>query len=498
MRTLLAALGQPVTSRNPTTLTDQVARALAAGRPDEIWLALAVLTATLPGQNAVLRAVRSTRLDGPLGALTEELHRTVAAYPDAVDIGSCPVEVVTGQVVVDVNNTSRTDFATGIQRVVRETTRRWVRDHDPVLIGWSTDRPAMRRLLAGEVRRTLEGGVEVTLRGRPATRPVLVPWRSRYVLPELIAELDQVGGLHSMFRFSGNTSAVIGYDCVPLTVPETVQAEAVVNGFAALLSALAHVDRLAPISHGAAGEYSGWRTMLAGAGLTGPEITTVSLAVDTVVPTENALAAARRDLIVAGLPMVLVVGSHEPRKNHLAVLHAAELLWRSGLKFSLLFIGGNTWNSERFQRRLAELKAGNRPIDMITAAADEQLWAAYYLARCTVFPSLDEGFGLPVAESLASGTPTITSDFGSMREIAEAGGALLVDSRDDHDIADAIRRLLTDDDLQATLAQQARDRPIRSWDEYAAETWTYLVDGVKPGRAPKVSAIDSADSIINR
>ena len=105
---------------------------------------------------------------------------------------------------------------------------------------------------------------------------------------------------------------------------------------------------------------------------------------------------------------------------------------------------------------------------------DRLLWAAYRLARLTVFPSLNEGFGLPVAESLAAGTPVVTSDYGSMREIAEHGGALLVDPRDDQRIAAALGLLLNDDGVLAELREQARTRPRRTWVDYASEVWEYL------------------------
>ena len=106
---------------------------------------------------------------------------------------------------------------------------------------------------------------------------------------------------------------------------------------------------------------------------------------------------------------------------------------------------------------------------------DRQLWAAYRLARCTLFPSLHEGFGLPVAESLAAGTPAVTSNFGSMAEIADGGGAMTVDPHDDHSIADALRVLITDDAEHARLVEQARRRTVRTWDDYAGELWTYLL-----------------------
>ena len=120
-------------------------------------------------------------------------------------------------------------------------------------------------------------------------------------------------------------------------------------------------------------------------------------------------------------------------------------------------------------------RAAGRAVDTAVGVADPTLWALYRLARCTVFPSLNEGFGLPVAESLASGTPVVTADFGSMREIGAAGGALLVDPRDDHAIAGALRAVLTDDELHARLAREAATRPARGWEIYAHETWEYLV-----------------------
>ena len=170
--------------------------------------------------------------------------------------------------------------------------------------------------------------------------------------------------------------------------------------------------------------------------------------------------------------MVFVVGSHEPRKTHLTVLHAAELLWREGHKFSLTFMGGNSWNSQTFQATLSALPGAGRPVESISAASDDLLWGGYRVARFTVFPSLNEGFGLPLAESLACGTPAVTSDYGSMREIVElGGGALLVDPRDDHSVADGMRALLTDDTLLEMLRDQALSRPRRTWDMYAQETW---------------------------
>jgi glycosyltransferase involved in cell wall biosynthesis len=108
--------------------------------------------------------------------------------------------------------------------------------------------------------------------------------------------------------------------------------------------------------------------------------------------------------------------------------------------------------------------------------SDGQLWWAYRLARLTVFPSLGEGFGLPVAESLYAGTPVVTSDFGSMAELASLGGCVLVDPRDDTSIAAGIRSLLVDEPLHARLAAEASTIRPRSWADYADELWHAMVN----------------------
>ncbi len=277
-----------------------------------------------------------------------------------------------------------------------------------------------------------------------------------------------------MAACSATTLNMIGYDLVPITTAETSHL-GLVPGFARNLAAARYARIVAPISVAAGDEYRGWIQMLAGTGFDGPRVEPVPLPAEVPAEDPDQNARAARRLLVGTLPLILVVGSHEPRKNHLAVLHAAELLWREGHRFSVTFMGGNSWNSERFQATLGALAGAGRAVESISAATDDLLWGGYRVARFTVFPSLNEGFGLPLAESLACGTPSVTSNFGSMREIVEmGGGALLVDPRDDHSVADGMRALLTDDLLLRQLREQARSRPRRTWDMYARETWELL------------------------
>jgi glycosyltransferase involved in cell wall biosynthesis len=433
------------------------------------WLMLGVLGGRLPGADDVVTAVRLAQTDGPVAALRPAIWSGPAVR--VLDSGPFPpVEVISGAVLVDVDHTAKVNFATGIQRVTRESIRRWAGAHDVVFVGWHDDRPALRRLTPPEARRACWGGPAVD---DPDPGPILIPVGCRYLLPELATEPSRTGALLSLAQHSSNRMAVIGYDMCPITVPETC-GPAMPAAFARNLAAVRYADAVATISEAAAVEYRGWAAMLPQIGIPGPRVTACVLPNEGADSTPATLAAGADRLLVGGLPMVLVVGSHEPRKNHLAVLHSAELLWREGRSFSLTFIGGNSWSSEEFLDTLQALQLRGRPVESISAAGDDLLFAGYRLARFTVFPSFNEGFGLPVVESIACGTPVITSDFGSMREITADGGALLVDPRSDHAVAGAMRTLLTDDVELERLAKQARQRPTRTWDSYADEVWRIL------------------------
>lgn len=473
---LSAALsGDPVADgASVADLLAELERRLEKAEPTEMWLATAVLTASLPPAPDVLRAVRRCRLDGARSVLTGLLaaggfrRLRATSLPD--------VEVVSGQVLVDLEHTSRTELATGIQRVARMTASRWSRDHDVVLVGWNKDLSALRRLPPDEAARALTGstqGLGPAADSSPET--VVVPWQATYVLPELAADRPRTLRLLALARFARSRTGVIGFDCVPISSAETTDV-GVSEAFTGNLAGIRHFRRVTAISESAAEEYRGWAHMLSAIGERGPDIRTVQLPVEAHEPSAASLAEARERLLIGGLPLVLCVGTHEPRKNHLAVLHAAETLWRRGVRFNLAFIGGHSWNSRRFDDGVARLQAAGRPIETLASVTDELLWAAYRVSHCVVFPSLNEGFGLPVAEALSCGTPVVTSNFGSMAEIAAEGGAVLVDPRDDSSLTEGLARVLGDEELHARLRTEAAARPHRSWDDYARETWDLLAD----------------------
>ncbi|MDQ6896986.1 MAG: glycosyltransferase, partial [Actinomycetota bacterium] len=86
-------------------------------------------------------------------------------------------------------------------------------------------------------------------------------------------------------------------------------------------------------------------------------------------------------------------------------------------------------------------------------------------------------FGLPVAESLACGTPVLTTNYGSQAEIAQGGGALTVDPRDDASVLAGLRAMLTDRFLVERLRAEAKEYPVQTWKQYADDVWSQLVPG---------------------
>lgn len=474
--TLVSVLGGQIEPSRPTAaLLTALVRQVDPADPSHIWLTAAVLSAQLPNRQTVEQLRRRARLDGLASALPSLTPRYQPGWP--VRRGPWPrVDVVTGATLVDLHHTADTHLATGIQRVARQVSQRWARDHDVAVTVW-TSRLRSLTILDGEARDRALFGTSHRAAGVPDR--VVVPWHCTYLLPELLIEPLRAAALEAMLAFSGSNAGMIGFDCVPISSAETV-GEGMAAGFACMLGAAAQLNRISCISLAARGEYLGWKEMLGGAGLSGPDIVAIPLPFEANPANETAATDARDRLASPGLPMVLVVGSHEPRKNHLAVLHAAELVWRSGVAFSLVFVGGNSWRSENFTTQLDYLQSLGRQVESHSGLPDHLLWGAYRAARVVLFPSLNEGYGLPISESLACGTPVITSNYGSMREIAEGGGALTVDPRDDHDIAAALKRLLVDDALHADLSAQARARKGRTWDEYAAATWEFLTAAGPP------------------
>ncbi len=186
-------------------------------------------------------------------------------------------------------------------------------------------------------------------------------------------------------------------------------------------------------------------------------------------PADAAAVAAVREKY--GLPAgyLLSLGTREPGKNRTALFHAMRRLLDEGRDVHLAVAGQAGWKTDEEQAALDTV--GLRGLVRFTGyVAQEDLPALYSGARVFVFPSLYEGFGLPVLEAMACGVPVVTSNVSAMPEVA-GDAALLVDPHDDGAIADAVGRLLDDESLTAKLARAGVERASAfTWDECARKT----------------------------
>jgi glycosyltransferase involved in cell wall biosynthesis len=148
-------------------------------------------------------------------------------------------------------------------------------------------------------------------------------------------------------------------------------------------------------------------------------------------------------------PFILYVGRMQARKNLPRLVEAYSRLRKQGASEKLVLVGARDWGAERVTEKIREMRLEDSVIfPGYMALHDLPLF--YNAAEVFVFPSMFEGFGLPVLEGMASGVPTVTSTGSSLQEVA-GDGALLVDPLDVHSLADGIHRVLSDRGLRDQL-----------------------------------------------
>jgi glycosyltransferase involved in cell wall biosynthesis len=167
-------------------------------------------------------------------------------------------------------------------------------------------------------------------------------------------------------------------------------------------------------------------------------------------------------------PYVLFVGTLEPRKNLVRLVRAYRRLAARGSPHALVLAGPIGWHPQPLLRAIAVEGPGE--VVLTGAVGPGDVDALYRGAAAFVYPSLYEGFGLPVLEAMARGTPCVVASGSSLPEVA-GEAALPVDPRSVVGLAEALERVTTDRDLAARLRDAGLARTARfSWDETARRT----------------------------
>ncbi len=176
-------------------------------------------------------------------------------------------------------------------------------------------------------------------------------------------------------------------------------------------------------------------------------------------------------------PYLLAVGTLEPRKNLIALLHAYATLPPSVPP--LVLAGGQGWGNNPLAAVIEQLGLRER-VRLIGYVPDEFLPALYSGAEFFVYPSLYEGFGLPVLEAMACGTPVITSNVSSLPEVA-GNAAVLVNPKDVRSIADAISIVWQTPELRQRMRIEGLAQAATfTWQRTARETIAVYLQATTP------------------
>ena len=170
-------------------------------------------------------------------------------------------------------------------------------------------------------------------------------------------------------------------------------------------------------------------------------------------------------------PFILGVGTLQPRKNFAGLIAAyAPLRQRARAAASLVIVGQRAGSTTGIFAAVAELGLEEQ-VRFLGFVADEDLPALYTLADVFAFPSFYEGFGIPILEAMACGTPVVASNASSLPEVVGDAG-LLVTPEDTEALAEALERALEDSALRATLIARGQEQARRfTWERPRSSSW---------------------------
>jgi glycosyltransferase involved in cell wall biosynthesis len=305
---------------------------------------------------------------------------------------------------------------------------------------------------------------------RPSARQSGRPFRDELEDPAQTWLLDPEighhgpGGVEAMARRTtqlreyGVRTAAVGYDLIPLHHPDYSADRAIHTAY---VNELLRVDLLLAISEYSATEFSTFWGALGAERV--PRIVACPLPDGCLTTTARQVS----EMIDTTPVTLLMVGTVEPRKRQVAVLEAfaAARLRSPAVAAARLRIIGSLHPA--VATRFHHLLKTTPGVEYLDYAPEWMLNDAFETATATIFASEDEGFGLPIAESLSRGLPCLCADFGAMAEISAGGGCLSLDVRDPGALESGIVSLCEDKSLSRRLRAEIGLRNFRTWADYA-------------------------------
>jgi glycosyltransferase involved in cell wall biosynthesis len=441
-------------------------------RADRVWpVSTAVeqhIVSAWADQHLAKPPVHVVTLPGP-GSKTEKGSGLDCAWSDVVTKieasgpGGYPLIYywVDTTIVVPVN--------TGIQRVVRQMARGLIEaGFRLVPVKWGDDDQPLAPVSHEALEHFARWNGPAIDQWHGWTPAVAHSGGGCFIMNELPHNLTsaQQAAFRSVAEAAGLKTAAVFYDAIPWKMAHLYPE----NFSTAHMTYMAELSRYAKVL--AISEYSRAELVKTlGEELQIPEsalrhIVACPLAAEFPEAGEIALLPPRQD----GAIEILCLGTVEPRKNHERLLTAFELAsQRSAKPLHLTIIGGgHSFEPDLAVRVRAKVEA-SKNIDWEEKADDARVKQLYARCHFTIYPSLEEGFGMPILESLWYGKPAICANFGAMHEVGEGGGCVTVDVTDVEAMAEAIVSIANTPGKLASLIEEAKIRQFRSWRDYTQD-----------------------------
>jgi glycosyltransferase involved in cell wall biosynthesis len=402
---------------------------------------------------------------------------------------SSPSKTLSGKrdIYLAVTHTSHTLDNTGIQRVTRCLCRALEQHHPAAnFVSWNESVKALTLLDANQAEnlaayfgpRNTKPKTDLTVTPkwishlpipRSYRRKIREAWRRKnahfkfrkggyLIVPEWVTGAQ----MHELIDFSRKhrlKSISIFHDAIAIDYPDLVSAKFRENHMA-YLKAMTHCDLVIANS---IDSFERFKRFVDEDGEARPYVDYVDLAGEIPGTPRN-----HEKQVVSSPIRALCVGSLDPRKNHKRLIQAFEQLWESDphLDLELVLVGGQYDSGSELSAWVQEKVETHSKLLWLGRVSDEVLADEYAKCHFTCFPSLVEGFGIPLLESLWKARPCVCSDSGIVGVLASRGGCVTCNVRDVDSIAHAVRQLASDPSLYEALANEAVTIDIRDWNTY--------------------------------
>jgi glycosyltransferase involved in cell wall biosynthesis len=263
-------------------------------------------------------------------------------------------------------------------------------------------------------------------------------------------------------------TAAVFYDTIPWKMRD-IYPEPFANAHRLYIGELHHYDRVMTISHYSREQMI--KVLREDLGVSGPFGNILACPLPAEFPERSEEVEAKLGSEASVRPVeILCVGTVEPRKNHELMLEAFEFAaQRSKVPMRLVIAGGGHSIEPDLAVRVRAWVDSNPAMTWEEKANDARIRELYRRCDFTIYPSVEEGFGMPILESLWYEKPAICAAFGAMAEVAEGGGCVMVDVTEVEAMAQAMCDLAESQALRATLAAETRTRTFTTWRDYALD-----------------------------